>query len=300
MTTLFTLGIFIGIALVIGCMRVQILNRYVKYGILLFVLSLSSAIASTTGAQFITIVCLCGAITSIFLFIWGIEDPRYFARNQIPPSRLKITGYTFLSFSVSILLFYISMQTSPDPSGYEQTITRSPTKQTIVKLSQQTPEKNSNKTLDEKSNITAIDTETSKVKFDWDAFDASPERAKLSDDVRDIQNNKLKGAHFIPVANGTESLENFMRKHNLKFTIASLDCFSSDTHCSLTVAITRSEYPSKANGDFCGPMARWTAPYTNIKQWTSDGNSPLVQMLDAGDSNAVLNKIDYEYQRRCF
>ncbi|WP_242049476.1 hypothetical protein [Acinetobacter baumannii] len=65
--------------------------------------------------------------------------------------------------------------------------------------------------------------------FDWDAFDASPERAKLSDDVRDIQNNKLKGAHFIPVANGTESIESFMRKHNLKFTMASLDCFSSDT-----------------------------------------------------------------------
>lgn len=90
-----------------------------------------------------------------------------------------------------------------------------------------------------------------------------------------------------------------MKENNLKFTMASLDCFSSDTHCSLTVAITRSEYPSKANGDFCDPMARWTAPYTDIKQWTSDGNSPLVQMLDAGDSNAVLNKIDYEYERRC-
>ena len=46
-------------------------------------------------------------------------------------------------------------------------------------------------------------------------------------------------------------------------------------------------------GYFCSQMARWTAPYTDIKQWTSDGNSPLVQMLDAGDSNAVLNKIDY-------
>ncbi|WP_160255418.1 hypothetical protein [Acinetobacter indicus] len=34
------------------------------------------------------------------------------------------------------------------------------------------------------------------VEFDWDAFDASPERAKLGDDVIRMQNNNLKGAHL--------------------------------------------------------------------------------------------------------
>lgn len=83
-----------------------------------------------------------------------------------------------------------------------------------------------------------------------------------------------------------------MKENNLKFTVTSFDYFSSYMHCSLTVAITPQSIHLK-RGYFCSQMARWTAPYTDIKQWTSDGNSPLVQMLDADDSNAVLNKIDY-------
>lgn len=135
--------------------------------------------------------------------------------------------------------------------------------------------------------------------FDWDAFDASPERAKLGDDVIRMQNNNLKGAHFLPVNYGKGNLEQFMRENNLKFTMASLDCFSSETHCSLTIAITRSKYPSKANGDFCGPMARWTAPYKDLKAWETDLRSPLDQLLFQGNAQGVLNKIDYEYGRRC-
>ncbi|WP_284074100.1 hypothetical protein [Acinetobacter nosocomialis] len=81
--------------------------------------------------------------------------------------------------------------------------------------------------------------------------------------------------------------------------MTSFDYFSSYIDCNLTVAITRSEHPSIAKRYFCGPMARWTVPYTDLNQWTSDGKIPLVQMLDVGDSNTVLNKIDYEYQRRC-
>lgn len=44
--------------------------------------------------------------------------------------------------------------------------------------------------------------------FDWDAFDASPERAKLGEDVIRMQNNNLKGAHFLPVNYGKSNLEN--------------------------------------------------------------------------------------------
>lgn len=84
-----------------------------------------------------------------------------------------------------------------------------------------------------------------------------------------------------------------MKENNPKFTIASFDYFSSYLHCSLTVAITRSKCLSKANGDYCGLMTRWTAPYIDLKRWISDGNSPLVQMLDISGSNADLNKIDY-------
>ncbi|MCO8102675.1 hypothetical protein NI401_07085 [Acinetobacter indicus] len=135
--------------------------------------------------------------------------------------------------------------------------------------------------------------------FSWDEFDASPERAKLGDDVIRMQNNNLKGAHFLPVNYGKSNLEKFMRENNLKFTMASLDCFSSDTHCSLTIAITRSKYPSKANGDFCGPMARWTAPYKDLNAWETDLRSPLDQLLFQGNAQGVLNKIDYEYERRC-
>ena len=135
--------------------------------------------------------------------------------------------------------------------------------------------------------------------FDWDAFDASPERAELGRNVQMMQNNNLKGAHFLPVNYGKGNLEQFMRENNLKFTMASLDCFSSETHCSLTIAITRSKYPSKANGDFCGPMARWTAPYKDLNAWETDLRSPLDQLLFQGDAEGVLRKIDYEYERRC-
>ena len=135
--------------------------------------------------------------------------------------------------------------------------------------------------------------------FDWDAFDASPERAELGRNVQMMQNNNLKGAHFLPVNYGKGNLEQFMRENNLKFTMASLDCFSSETHCSLTIAITRSKYPSKANGDFCGPMARWTAPYKDLNAWETDLRSPLDQLLFQGDAEGVLRKLDYEYQRRC-
>lgn len=135
--------------------------------------------------------------------------------------------------------------------------------------------------------------------FDWDAFDASPERAELGKNVQMMQNNKLKGAHFLPVNYGKSNLEQFMKENNLKFAMASLDCFSSETHCSLTIAIIRNKYPYKANGDFCGPMARWTEPYKDLNVWKTDLRSPLDQLLFQGDAEGVLRKIDYEYQRRC-
>lgn len=148
--------------------------------------------------------------------------------------------------------------------------------------------------------VELAETQDSKTsEFDWDAFDASPEREKLGKNVLMMQNNKLKGAHFLSVNYGTGNLEQFMKENNLKFTMASLDCFSSETHCSLTIAITRNEYPSKANGDFCGPMARWTAPYRDLKTWETDLRRPLDRLLFQGDAEGVLRKLDYEYQRRC-
>ncbi|MQW91939.1 hypothetical protein GFH30_00875 [Acinetobacter wanghuae] len=135
--------------------------------------------------------------------------------------------------------------------------------------------------------------------FDWDAFDASPERAKLSDDVRDMQNNNLKGANFLPFNGEDTGLGNFMISQGLKFTDVSLDCFSSDTHCKLHVHISRKEYPSKVDGYICGAVAYWTAPYSNLKQWTPNEGMALPPLLYEGNVDAVLRKIDYERDRRC-
>lgn len=141
--------------------------------------------------------------------------------------------------------------------------------------------------------------EPQKEIFDWDAFDASPERAELSDNVIAMQNNKLKHANFLPFNGKDTGLGDFMKSKELKFTDVSLDCFSSDTECKLHVHITRKKYPSKVDGYICGAVAYWTAPYTNLKKWTPSDGMALPPLLYEGNEEAVLRKIDYEYERRC-
>lgn len=225
------------------------------------------------------------------LFIIGFKMPKL--------SKLKKYGIAL--FIIGLTPFIIREILAPNTDSKPATQITHSTKTSFIPETPTTENqlKEVNNLAVEASSV-ATEVQIPKEKaFDWDAFDASPERAKLGDDVIRMQNNNLKGAHFLPVNYGKSNLEKFMRENNLKFTMASLDCFSSDTQCSLTIAITRSKYPSKANGDFCGPMAKWTARYKDLNDWGSDLTSPLDRLLFEGDTQGVLSKIDYEYERRC-
>lgn len=224
------------------------------------------------------------------LFIIGFKIPKL--------SKLKKYGITLfiIGFTPFIIRAILAPQNDSKPTTQ---LTHPTTSESLPKTpATETQAKKANDVTKASQIANEVQIADEKA-FDWDAFDASPERAKLGDDVIRMQNNNLKGAHFLPVNYGKGNLEQFMRENNLKFTMASLDCFSSETHCSLTIAIIRSKYPSKANGDFCGPMARWTAPYKDLSAWETDLRSPLDQLLFQGNAQGILNKIDYEYGRRC-
>lgn len=266
MGTVFAFAILIGILITIIGMREPALNKIVKYGILIFPIGMISGIANSLEVGVVSILFLWGVIVSVFLFILGLEDPRIFNRNNQTPTRGKIAAYTGLGFIVSLSLM---ISTCSSPTAESIDLQESSQANVSSHDGQQAkPIETEASSAAELAELVASSEvqDASTSEFDWDAFDASPERAKLSDDVIAMQNNRLEGAHFLPVAYGTTTLENFMRENKLKFSMASLDCFSSDTHCSLTIHITREGYPSKAHGgDPCGSMASWSAPYTNLK-----------------------------------
>ncbi|WP_228153745.1 hypothetical protein [Acinetobacter indicus] len=238
-------------------------------------------------AGIFTLMILLGAL----FFIIGLKVSKF----------SKLRKYGIILFLCGLAFSIINSMSSQNENSLENELEKPSEKVELIDKSETDTQETEASTAVELADLIepAEAQNNNTVEFDWDAFDASPERAKLGDDVIRMQNNNLKGAHFLPVNYGKGNLEQFMRENNLKFTMASLDCFSSETHCSLTIAITRSKYPSKANGDFCGPMARWTAPYKDLNAWETDLRSPLDQLLFQGDAEGVLRKLDYEYQRRC-